>query len=49
MAVDAAGNAYLTGHFYGGLDLDADGVIDLTSAGNADIFLAKFNAYPPKL
>jgi hypothetical protein len=44
VAVDAAGNAYITGRFQGTANFDSDGSATLTSAGNADIFLAKYDA-----
>ena len=37
VTVDSSGNIYVTGDTYGGLDGN-------TSAGNADIFLMKFNS-----
>jgi hypothetical protein len=42
MASDAAGNLYLTGYFYYTAVFDT---ITLTSAGHADIFVAKFNSH----
>ena len=39
IAVDGAGRAYVSGFFYGSLDLDGDGAGDLTSAGEGDIFI----------
>jgi len=40
-AFDASGNVYITGYFAGTINL---GGANLTSAGNEDIFVAKFNA-----
>lgn len=45
VAVDAAGNVYTTGYFWGTMDFDPGaGVFDLTSAGNSDIFVQKLDA-----
>lgn len=45
IAVDAAGNVYTTGGFGSTADFDpGDGTFNLTSAGNADIFLSKLNS-----
>ncbi|WP_020468820.1 SBBP repeat-containing protein [Zavarzinella formosa] len=46
MTADAAGNVYATGYFSGTVDFDPDptGVFDLTSAGNADAFVLKWNS-----
>jgi Beta-propeller repeat len=41
VATDAAGDIYVAGYFYGSVDFGS-GV--LTSAGGADVFLAKFDA-----
>lgn len=41
IAVDASGNSYVTGIFRG---IASFGTTDLTSSGNADIFIAKYDA-----
>src|ERR1051325_530111 len=44
IAVDANGNAYVTGFFSASVDFDnGPGVTALTSAGGFDIFVAKYN------
>lgn len=44
IAVDAAGNTYITGSFNATLDFDpGPGFFNLTSAGSADIFFAKYD------
>src|ERR1043165_1308023 len=44
LAVDAAENQYVTGHFAGTLDFDpGPGTFNLTSAGAADIFVTKMD------
>lgn len=44
LAVDESNNVYVTGWFFGAVDFDlADGKIELTSNGDSDIFLVKFN------
>jgi hypothetical protein len=43
--VDATGNVYTTGNFGGTIDFDnGPGVVNLTSAGGADIFITKHNS-----
>ncbi len=46
IAVDGAGNVYITGFFYDFLefDLSSGGTLTITSAGEADIFISKLNA-----
>jgi len=41
VAVDSSGNVAVTGYFYGTMSL---GGFDMTSAGGADIFIAKYSA-----
>lgn len=42
VAVDAAGNVYTTGSFWGTVDFDpGPGIVNLTSAGASDIFITK--------
>lgn len=44
LALDAGGNIYVTGVFFGTTDFDpGPGVVNLTSAGDDDIFLCKFD------
>lgn len=45
VGVDAAGNVYTTGFFYGTVDFDPGvGVSNLTSIGYSDIFISKLDA-----
>ena len=46
LAVDAAGNGYVTGHFVGRMDFDPDDFneFELTSAGASDLYLARYTA-----
>lgn len=45
MAVDAGGNVYITGHFYGTVDFDPGApVYNMSSAGFSDIFISKLDA-----
>lgn len=44
LAVDAAGNSFLTGYFRDTVDFDpGSGITELTSLGNEDIFVASYN------
>lgn len=42
IAVDASGNAYITGHYY---ETVSAGDFSITSAGSADVFIAKYDTY----
>ncbi len=45
VVVDDSGNAYITGYFDGTIDFDpGSGILNLTSAGGADVFAAKYSA-----
>lgn len=45
IAIDNSGNIFLTGNYAGTADFDpGNGVVNFTSAGGNDIFLAKFDA-----
>ncbi|MBK7856556.1 MAG: SBBP repeat-containing protein [Bacteroidetes bacterium] len=45
VVIDAAGNVYVVGEFYNTVDFDPGvGVVNLTSAGNADVFIIKYTS-----
>lgn len=45
LCIDSLGNVYMTGFFSGTVDFDPGaGVANLTSAGDQDIFISKFDA-----
>ncbi|MBC7862407.1 MAG: hypothetical protein IAF38_05485, partial [Bacteroidia bacterium] len=45
IAIDAAGDVYTTGHFYGTVDFDPGaGTTNLISAGGADVYVVKLNS-----
>ena len=45
VVVDDSGNVYVTGYFSGTVDFDSgSGVFNLTSAGEGDVFVAKYSA-----
>ncbi|MCH7975575.1 MAG: hypothetical protein IIC18_03355, partial [Bacteroidetes bacterium] len=44
VAVDASGDAYITGYFSDSADFDDDGMDDATATSARDMFLAKYDA-----
>jgi hypothetical protein len=44
IALDSAGNAYITGYFSRTANFNPHGTLDLTSAGRSDIFAAKYTS-----
>ena len=45
VAVDGSGNVYLTGHFSDTVDFDpGGGTLNLTSAGNTDVYVVKLDS-----
>ncbi|MBK7338438.1 MAG: SBBP repeat-containing protein [Saprospirales bacterium] len=45
IALDASGNVHITGYFLGTADFDPSGAVaSLVTAGNTDIFIAKYNS-----
>lgn len=45
IALDGSDNVYITGHYRGTVDFDpGEGIFNLTSAGNEDIFISKYDA-----
>ncbi|MDJ1183547.1 DUF4347 domain-containing protein [Roseofilum casamattae] len=44
ISTDSQGNVYATGGFEGDLDLDGDGIPDLTSAGGRDTYIIKLTS-----
>lgn len=44
VAAEPSGGAYISGGFHGTVDLDGDGTTDITSVGDQDIFLARYDA-----
>ena len=44
VAVDASGDAYITGYFSNSADFDGDGMDDATATSARDMFLAKYDA-----
>ncbi len=44
IVVDAAGNSYVVGFFSGTIDLSGNGTAVLSSAGQRDVFFAKYDA-----
>lgn len=44
VVIDGAGNRYVAGYFQGSPDFDDDGQSDATSAGDDDVFVAKYDA-----
>ncbi|HRI59545.1 MAG TPA: hypothetical protein PK228_07470, partial [Saprospiraceae bacterium] len=46
IAVDGSGSVHITGYFYGTVDFDPGvGIVNLSSAGSTDMFLAKYGVY----
>ncbi|MBO1346178.1 MAG: hypothetical protein EBE86_001675 [Hormoscilla sp. GUM202] len=44
IAIDSNGNVWATGSFSGSIDIDGDGINDLTSNGKKDSYFAKFDS-----
>jgi len=44
ISIDTSGNVFITGRLAGDIDLDGDGINDLSSAGGYDPYIAKFSS-----